>query len=139
MEISGSCLCNAVQFKVSGAPKSVVNCHCSICRKQSGAPFSTYVAVPESAFEIVAGADSISSFQIGEGAQKYFCKHCGSPIFNNNIRYPGLSIIYLGGISDLMEITPTANIYCESQLSWTSSIVGLRSFAQGIAKRTDPK
>ena len=135
MEISGSCFCNAVQFKVSGAPKSVVNCHCNICRKQSGAAFSTYVAVPESAFEITSGADSVSSFQMGEGAHKHFCKNCGSPIFNKNARYPGFSIIYLGGISASSEIVPTANIYCESQLAWVPSIAELRSFQQGIVKQ----
>ena len=135
MEISGSCFCNTVRFKVSGAPKSVVNCHCSICRRQSGAAFSTYVAVLESAFEIISGIESISSFQMGEGAYKYFCKNCGSPIFNKNNRYPGLSIIYLGGISDLSNMVPTANIYCENQLPWVPSIAELRSFAQGIGRQ----
>jgi hypothetical protein len=135
MEISGSCFCKAVQFKASGTHKSVVNCHCNICRKQSGAAFSTYVAVPEDAFEIISGADSISSFQMGEGAHKHFCRECGSPVFNKNARYPGLSIIYLGGISDVSNLTPTANIYCESQLAWVSSIADLRSFEQGIGKQ----
>ena len=135
MEISGSCFCNAVQFKVSGAPKSVVNCHCNICRKQSGAAFSTYVAVPESAFEITSGADSVSSFQVREGAHKHFCKQCGSPIFNKNARYPGFNIIYLGGISASSEIVPTANIYCESQLPWVPAIAELRAFQQGVVKQ----
>jgi hypothetical protein len=136
MGISGSCFCNTVQFKVSGAPKSVVNCHCNICRKQSGAAFSTYVAVPEADFEIISGADFVSSFQMEEGAHKQFCRKCGSPIYNKNSRYPGLNIIYLGVISDLSNIVPLANIYCESQLPWISSIAEIRSFAQGIIRRT---
>ncbi len=134
MEISGSCYCNAVQFKVSGAPKAVVNCHCNFCRKHSGAAFSTYAAVLEAALEIVSGADSISSFKVEEDAHKHFCKQCGTPIFNKNARYPGMSMIYLGGISELSGIAPTANIYCESQLAWVPSIAEIRSFAQGSAK-----
>ena len=135
MEFSGSCFCNAVQFKVSGAPKAVVNCHCNFCRKHSGAAFSTYVAVPETELEIIAGADFISSFLVKEDSHKHFCKQCGTPIFNKNARYPGLSMIYLGGISGLPGIAPTANIYCESQLEWVPSIAEIRSFAQGIAKQ----
>ena len=135
MEISGSCFCNAVQFKVSGAPKAVVNCHCNFCRKHSGAAFSTYAVVPEADLEIISGADYISSFQIKEDAHKHFCKQCGSPIFNKNARYPGLCMIYLGGISASSCIAPTANIYCESQLAWVPSIPELRSFSQGIAKQ----
>lgn len=137
MEISGSCYCNAVRFKVHGAPKSVVNCHCNFCRKHSGAAFSTYVAVPEEAFEITSGADSLATFPFGEDAQKHFCKQCGTPLFNKNPRYPGLCIIYLGAIADSSTLTPTANIYCDSQLSWVSSIAELRAFPQGIVRHSE--
>jgi hypothetical protein len=136
MEITGSCYCNAVQFRVNDAPRSVVNCHCNFCRKHSGAAFSTYVAVPEAALEITSGADFLSTFQFEEDAQKHFCKRCGSPVFNKNARYPGLSIIYLGMITESSSFVPTANIFCESQLAWVPSIAELRAFPQAIVKRT---
>jgi len=135
MSISGSCFCNAVQFRVSTAPKAVVNCHCNFCRKHSGAAFTTYAVVPESALEIISGHDAVAAFQIKEQAHKHFCKQCGSPLFNKNARYPGLCMIYLGGISAPLDIVPTANIYCESQLAWVPAITDIRSFAQGIAKQ----
>ena len=94
MEISGSCFCNTVQFKLSGAPKAIVNCHCNFCRKHSGAAFSTHVVVLETALEITAGQDSISAFQFRENAHKHFCKKCGSPLFNKN----GSSRNRVGGI-----------------------------------------
>lgn len=137
MEISGSCFCNAVQFKVSGAPKSVVNCHCNFCRKHSGAAFSTYVAVPEEALGITSGADSLATFKFAEDAYKHFCNQCGSPIFNKNARYPGLCIIYLGAIAEPSHFVPTANIYCESQLAWVPAIAELRAFPQGIVRRAE--
>ena len=136
MGISGSCFCKAVQFKVSNAPKAVVNCHCNFCRKHSGAAFSTYAVVPEAALEIIAGEDSVSAFQFKENAHKHFCKQCGSPLFNKNERYPGMCMVYLGGITELLNIVPTANIYCESQLAWVPAVAEIRSFAQGIAKQT---
>jgi hypothetical protein len=135
MEITGSCSCNAVQFKVNGAPNAVVNCHCKFCRKHSGAAFSTYVVAQEAALEITSGLDVISAFQFKEDSLKHFCKQCGSPIFNKNARYPGMYMIYLGGISEAANIVPTANIYCESQLAWVPAIAEIRNFAQGIAKQ----
>ena len=135
MEIAGSCFCNAVQFKASGAPKAVVNCHCHFCRKHSGAAFSTYAVVPEAALEIVSGADLVTAFQFKENAYKHFCKQCGSPIFNKNVRYQGMCMIYLGGISAPMNVVPTANIYCDSRLPWIPALAEIRSFAQGIAKQ----
>lgn len=135
MKISGSCICNAVQYKVSGTPKAVVNCHCNFCRKHSGAAFSTYAVVPEAALEVISGNDLVATFQIKENTHKYFCKQCGSPVYNKNARYPGLCMIYLGGISATEDIAPTANIYCDSQLGWIPAIAELRSFAQGITKQ----
>ncbi len=111
MEISGSCFCNAVQFKLNDEPKAVVNCHCNFCRKHSGAVFSTYVVVPETALEITSGQDSIASFAFRDDAHKHFCRQCGSPVFNRNARYPGLRMIYLGGISASTNLLPNANIY----------------------------
>ena len=111
MEIMGSCFCSAVQFKLSNAPKAVVNCHCNFCRRHSGSAFATYAVVPEATFEIISGYDSISIFQFKENAHKHFCKQCGTPIFNKNI-------------------------YCESQLAWVPAIAEIRSFAQGVPKQT---
>jgi hypothetical protein len=137
MEISGSCFCNTVQFKLNEDPKAVVNCHCNFCRKHSGAAFSTYIVVPEAALEITSGQDSISRFSIREDAHKHFCKQCGSPLFNQNERYPGLRMIYLGATSSAPEFFPVANIYCESQLHWVPAIAGIKSYAQGRTRQTE--
>jgi len=135
MEISGSCFCNAVQFKLNSAPQGVVNCHCNFCRKHSGAAFSTYAVMPEAALEITAGQDFISAFQFKENAHKHFCKQCGSPLFNKNARYPGFCMIYLGGITEPLSIVPTANIYCESRLDWVPRLGEIRDFPQGIVRQ----
>jgi hypothetical protein len=33
---TGSCLCGAVAFEITGALRSVIACHCHQCRKQTG-------------------------------------------------------------------------------------------------------
>lgn len=131
MEISGSCFCNTVQFKVSEEPKGVVNCHCNFCRKHSGAAFSTFVVVAEPALEIVSGHESIARYSFKENAHKHFCRQCGSPIFNENARYSGLRMIYLGTVGASTELMPVANIYCDSQLQWVPAIAEIKSFEQG--------
>lgn len=135
MEILGSCFCNAVQYKLTCAPKALVNCHCNFCRKHSGAAFSTYAVFPEAALAVVEGSDAIAAFSPAEQSHKHFCKKCGTPLYNKNARYPGLCMVYLGGISASLDMVPTANIYCESQLSWVSDIAGIRAFERGIVKK----
>ncbi len=135
MEILGSCFCNAVQYKLACAPKALVNCHCNFCRKHSGAAFSTYAVFPEAALTISEGSDAIAVFNPAEHAHKHFCKQCGTPLFNKNARYPGLCMVYLGGISASLDMAPTANIYCESQLPWIKGIGEIRAFEQGIVRQ----
>ncbi|MEZ8881130.1 GFA family protein [Vibrio lentus] len=130
--VLGSCLCNAVQFKVTGDFKRIVNCHCNLCRKMNGAAFSTYVAVLQTDFELVTGG--LSFFDVTENARKHFCGECGTPIFNSNPKYEGLTILHLGCLDlDLLgELKPDVNIYDESKVSWLESISGLPTFDKAI-------
>lgn len=135
MDITGSCGCNAVRFKLNSAPKAVVNCHCNFCRKHNGSAFSTYAVVAESALEITDGQDNITFFEWAENGLKHFCKRCGTPIYNKNAKYPGLCMIPIGVIDASANMAPTANIFCESQLTWVPAIAQIRSFEQGITRQ----
>lgn len=77
--LTGSCCCEAVQFKLSSPPTMMGTCHCSRCRK-SGA--STFVFVKREAFTLLRGADAITTYA-PEAPYQYkrcFCKHCGSAL-----------------------------------------------------------
>ena len=37
--IRGSCLCGRVKYRINGALKRALNCHCSICHKAQGSAF----------------------------------------------------------------------------------------------------
>ncbi len=43
MQSTGRCLCGAVQYTITGAPTMVLDCHCSMCRRESGAPSLVFV------------------------------------------------------------------------------------------------
>jgi hypothetical protein len=43
--VRGSCLCGGVRFEITGPLSNPMNCHCSQCRKQHGAPFRSRVGV----------------------------------------------------------------------------------------------
>ncbi|WP_378942679.1 GFA family protein [Mesorhizobium sp. ANAO-SY3R2] len=55
---SGSCLCRGVTFRVRGNPLRVGICHCTDCRKSSGAPFAAYAVWRIDAFEQETGYTS---------------------------------------------------------------------------------
>jgi hypothetical protein len=130
--ITGSCKCSLVKFQVNPDKlKTVVNCHCNLCRGMNGSAFSTYVVVEADGFTILNGNDNLKSFQATANAQKCFCSNCGTPIYNvNPNRYNGLKILYLGTMPDLAAVIPKANIYCESKLEWVTNLDSIKSFAQ---------
>ncbi|XYH92874.1 GFA family protein [Sorangium sp. So ce1128] len=76
---SGSCLCGAVSFKVTGALPPPDACHCSQCRKHSGHFFAS-TDVPRAALTI-QGADNLTWFRSSEKARRGFCSVCGSSLF----------------------------------------------------------
>lgn len=136
-ELQGACGCGAVRFRIDGPVRAVVNCHCNTCRQRNGAAYSTYCVVPQADLVITTGEDSVSTYEVDGRGRKQFCLRCGSPLFNDNIRYPGMYMIYFGTLRGAEDLAPTLNVYCESKLAWVDSLAGMKSFEQGVVKRPD--
>ena len=54
-EAEGGCLCGAVRYRVSGSPYHQTHCHCTLCRRASGAPFVTWFSVAREGFLVTQG------------------------------------------------------------------------------------
>ena len=80
MPASGSCLCKAVTFKVNGPLRSVVNCHCNLCRKWTG-HFVAATAAWKQDLKIQNPQNQLIWFQSSKRARRGFCKRCGSSLF----------------------------------------------------------
>ncbi len=76
---AGGCHCGRVRFDVQ-APASieVLDCNCSICAKSG----YLHLIVPQSHFRLLAGSDSLTSYQFNTGTAKHlFCSICGVKSF----------------------------------------------------------
>jgi hypothetical protein len=60
----GGCLCGEVAFEVEGPFDHFLNCHCSRCRKASGAAHSCEVIVKASALRWLRGEASVARFDL---------------------------------------------------------------------------
>ncbi|ODS24235.1 aldehyde-activating protein [Candidatus Endobugula sertula] len=74
----GSCLCQSVKVKVEEMSLQVGACHCSMCRKWSGAPALSVDCYSHVTFE---GESHISVFNSSEWAERGFCSQCGTHLF----------------------------------------------------------
>jgi hypothetical protein len=58
----GQCNCGAVRFEFSGDARGVFVCHCSICRRATGANGIAVVIVPNAQFRWLQGQEHIAQW-----------------------------------------------------------------------------
>ena len=89
---TGSCLCGAVRYKVTGKLREVINCHCSLCRKFHG-HYGAYTSARREDVSITSSNNLLVWYRSMENrARRGFCTICGSSLFWDLENLPTLSI-----------------------------------------------
>ncbi|KAI9745783.1 MAG: rRNA-processing protein and EBNA1-binding protein ebp2, partial [Chaenotheca gracillima] len=72
---TGSCLCGAISYAFTGAPKVTALCHCTDCQKWSGSAYTSNAVVPRSSFEVTRGTPKNWNVvgDSGKGNNHFFC------------------------------------------------------------------
>lgn len=130
-ERTGGCLCGAVRYRISGLPRWVAHCHCSMCRRAQGAGFVTWFGVAAESFVLEAGADVLRRHQSSPEATRSFCGRCGSPLLFQSGRWPGETHVTLASLDDPSGLEPQAHAYWSSRAAWIG-------WDGGDLKKVDP-
>ena len=78
--LRGACLCGAVRYEIEGKVSGIGMCHCSVCRKASGAVSNAALVTAARSFRWVSGEDQLKSYSRPSGYTTTFCTSCGSPM-----------------------------------------------------------
>jgi hypothetical protein len=115
--MQGSCLCGAVRFELDGPFNAMLNCHCSMCRKEHGSLFVTGVTAPASGFRWLSGEDKIAIYRSSERVARPFCAVCGSalPIVSDTM---GPAIVPAGLLDGDPGIRPQGHLFAGSKAPW---------------------
>lgn len=116
--LEGSCHCGRVRYRAVAPFGEMTNCHCTDCRKSHGAAFATYIEVPRERFSYVQGEGELHSFQAESGLQRYFCRNCGSIIWNGSSNPPEAYWITAGTLDTPLDRKPDAHIFIRSKVPW---------------------
>ncbi|WP_216642760.1 GFA family protein [Hydrocarboniclastica marina] len=81
--IKGECLCGEVQFEILAALPNLYQCHCSLCRKATGAAANAATFASRENFRWTSGHARVKSFSKSTGYRSDFCSVCGSPVPNS--------------------------------------------------------
>lgn len=87
----GGCLCGAVRYKVSGALREAIACHCEQCRRTSG-----YYVVASACLDkdlVIDNDQALTWYQSSTNAKRGFCAQCGSSLFWKNEKRDRTSIM----------------------------------------------
>lgn len=126
-KITGSCLCGLIKFEISLPSIGMINCHCSRCRKASGAAFGTFLHTTADFFKWIEGDESIINFIPTKGDPRPFCKQCGShiPVVNREKNHV---IIPAGLLDEAPDLVPSVHLYIGSKAEWHSIQDNLPTF-----------
>jgi hypothetical protein len=117
--LSGGCLCGGVRFEVTQPFLRANWCHCSRCRKHSGAPALTQGRVPAEGFRLLAGEELLVVYRPeGGGMAKVFCRLCGSSLFGGTWPEGPEVSIRLGSLDGDPGIRPQFHTFVESRAVW---------------------
>src|SRR5512146_1460843 len=84
--LNGGCFCGAIRYEAAGLPFDETNCHCSICRRTTGAPFVAWFSVPRSGFRLLSG--ELTQFKSTAKGTRCFCPHCGTQVTFEHEDFP---------------------------------------------------
>jgi hypothetical protein len=114
--LAGKCLCGTVQYVVEDRFRYCVNCHCSNCRRSTGAAFKPLAGIEIGSHRVTAGADQIFIFGEESGHDAH-CRKCGSLLYSV-VREGRFVHVPLGTLVDTPTIRPTAHIFVGSKAAW---------------------
>lgn len=119
-KIAGGCRCGAIRYEAIDTPIEVTYCHCSDCRRYTGAPVVAWVAFDTKNVRFLKGERKIyeSSPGIGWG----FCDTCGTSLSLDGIslRYSGIHIteFHISTLDNPEEFVPDRHMFDGERIPW---------------------
>lgn len=114
--MKGGCYCGRVRYEAAGAPFNETNCHCSICRRTTGAPFVAWFSVARERFRFVAGRPTL--FRSTPKGTRSFCPSCGTQLTFQHDDSPQEIDVTTCSLDDPQAAPPKDHTRTSSKLPW---------------------
>jgi hypothetical protein len=114
--LTGGCFCSAIRYEAGGTPFHETNCHCSICRRTTGAPFVTWFSVRSADFRIVKGQPA--RFDTTEKGTRSFCPRCGTQLTFQHADFGHEIDVTTSSLDNPELVPPKDNTHTSGRLGW---------------------
>lgn len=112
----GGCLCGAVRYRATAAPLRGVICHCTMCRRHSGAPALAFVHFPQAAFAWLG--DPPRWYRSSAAAERGFCAHCGSTVAMREAVLGDRVQVCVGSLDAPERVRIDDHVWTQQQIAW---------------------
>lgn len=116
--VTGGCFCGAIRYEFAAGDYPTANCHCSMCRRTSAAPYVAWIVVPTADFRYTSGAPK--ELKSSERGQRYFCANCGTHLACVIAAYPDVIDVTIGSLDHPEPFAPRHEIHTDTRLPWVT-------------------
>jgi hypothetical protein len=124
--LTGGCFCGRLRYEAGGSPSHETSCHCTICRRTTGAPLVTWFTVPRSGFRFVSGAP-VRFHSTAKGTRS-FCPRCGTQLTFEHEDFAEEIDVTTCSLDDPEALPPRDHTWTSSRLGWIRLADGLREY-----------
>ena len=121
--IQGSCLCGEVRFELRDDFSRFHFCHCSQCRKASGAAHGANFFTEPDNIRWLTGAELVTRYDVpGRTITNAFCRNCGAGL--PYVSSSGKALVVQAGCLDgTPTCSPHSNIFWAERADWYDAAV----------------
>ncbi|MBK8336395.1 MAG: GFA family protein [Sterolibacteriaceae bacterium] len=117
MMLRGACHCGTCRYALDADTlDDVANCHCTICRRTTGATLVTWATLPRAKFRWTAGTPA--RYRSSAPSLRYFCANCGAQLAFEHADWPGTIDITTATLEHPERFPPTRHIWMTTHLPW---------------------
>jgi hypothetical protein len=117
--VLGSCLCNGIQYEITGQPLRSANCHCSRCRRGRSAAHASNLFYTLDDFRFTRQEVPIGDYRL-PGAKYFgvsFCTRCGSAVPRVSTERNAV-VVPAGALDTDPGVQPAMHIYVADKACW---------------------
>ena len=131
--LEGGCHCRAVRYRIEGDAVRAGLCHCTDCRRHSGAPLVGWAIFRG---EQVRAEGELATYASSEHGRRQFCPKCGTGLFYlNDIIFAGLIDVQIATLDDPDSLQPIEQIQLAERSGWLErahELPGFERFPPGL-------
>lgn len=119
ISLSGTCLCGAVRYEITGSEGRFWHCHCQRCRKATGTGHASNVLLKPDKVKWT-GEELLKRFKVPDARvfATVFCTNCGS-LMPRVAPDMSIAVIPAGTLDNDPGLRPEARIFQGSRAAWS--------------------